>query len=78
MHQTVADAYYVLSDPIRRQEYDHLYSTRSRRERTEQPDASSSFFSSFANMFGGATGATPPQRPDAEGVFADVFEEVSH
>ena len=29
-------------------------------------------------MFGGgAAGATPPERPDAEGTFADVFDEVS-
>ena len=27
---------------------------------------------------GGAAGATPPERPDAEGTFADVFDEVSH
>ena len=80
--QAVADAYYVLSDPTRRKEYDNLYSTRTRRDRTADPDASSSFFSQFAGMFGGAqagNGATPAPgaRPDAEDVFADVFDEVS-
>ncbi|KAJ3520983.1 hypothetical protein NM688_g9081 [Phlebia brevispora] len=75
--QAVADAYYVLSDPIRRKEYDGLYSTRTRRTQQPDNDASSSFFSSFANMFGSGTpGATPPERPDAQGVFADVFDEL--
>ncbi|THH26589.1 hypothetical protein EUX98_g7595 [Antrodiella citrinella] len=75
----VADAYYVLSDSTRRKEYDVLYSTRNKREKTNEPDASTNFFSSFASMFGGG-GATNAQgaadRPDAEGVFADVFEEL--
>jgi len=81
--QTVADAYYVLSDSTRRREYDALYSTRNKREKTNEPDASANFFSSFASMFGGggATGANTQgapaaDRPDAEGVFADVFEEL--
>lgn len=74
--QAVADAYYVLSDPTRRKEYDSLYGAR--KEKASDPNASASFFSAFANMFGGgqASGATPPGRPDADGVFADVFEEV--
>lgn len=80
--QTVADAYYVLSDLTRRKEYDSLYSTRNQRERTNEPGASASFFSTFANMFGGggaanAQGAPAADRPDADNVFADVFEEVS-
>ncbi|RDX56008.1 DnaJ-domain-containing protein, partial [Lentinus brumalis] len=82
--QAVADAYYVLSDGTRRKEYDILYSTRRPQERTADPDASSSFFSTFANMFGkqggtgaeSATGATGADRPDAEHVFADVFEDL--
>ncbi|KAI0361774.1 DnaJ-domain-containing protein, partial [Trametes cingulata] len=82
--QAVADAYYVLSDPTRRKEYDILYATRGPQERTDQPKASANFFSSFANMFGqgngtgaeSATGTTPADRPDAEHVFADVFEEL--
>ncbi|KZT30377.1 DnaJ-domain-containing protein [Neolentinus lepideus HHB14362 ss-1] len=80
--QAVADAYYVLSDPTRRREYDSLYVSQSRR--SQDPNASSNFFSQFANMFASAAGAgageagTPPpgQRPDAEGVFTDVFEEL--
>ncbi|KAI1797750.1 DnaJ domain-containing protein [Ganoderma leucocontextum] len=79
--QAVADAYYVLSDPTRRKEYDHLYSTRRPQERTAQPNASGSFFSAFADMFGkpGGSGAgthAPTGRPDADYVFADVFEEL--
>ena len=83
--QAVADAYYVLSDPTRRREYDSLYSTRRPQERTAQPDSSANFFSTFANMFAkaggpgtgaGATGAAPGDRPDADYVFADVFEDV--
>ena len=82
--QAVADAYYVLSDTTRRKEYDMLYSSRRPQERTTEPNASSNFFTAFTNMFGSqgasgaqsATGATASDRPDAEHVFADVFEEV--
>lgn len=78
--QAVADAYYVLSDPKRRKEYDALYNTRA--DRSTDPNSSSGFFSQFASMFtgastSGATGAAPGGQPDAEGVFADVFEEVT-
>lgn len=80
--QAVADAYYILSDPTRRREYDELRSARS--ERTTDPNASANFFSTFANMFGSAAGAgtagadavPPGQQPNAEHVFGDVFEEV--
>ncbi|RPD63084.1 DnaJ-domain-containing protein [Lentinus tigrinus ALCF2SS1-6] len=82
--QAVADAYYVLSDSTRRKEYDILYSTRRPQERTTDPGASYNFFSTFTNMFGNqggsgaesATGATAADRPDADHVFADVFEEL--
>ncbi|KAI0793381.1 DnaJ domain-containing protein [Abortiporus biennis] len=80
--QAVADAYYVLSDPLRRAEYDNLYSSRSQRDRTNEPKASANFFSTFSNMFGagGGTGETngptDGDRPDADNVFADVFEEL--
>ncbi|KAF8475440.1 DnaJ domain-containing protein [Gautieria morchelliformis] len=81
--QAVADAYYVLSDPTRRKEYDTLFASRSSSDRSAEPDASSSFFANFANIFKGAAGAPPrpegfadAQRPDAEGVFGDVFEEM--
>lgn len=74
----------MLSDSTRRDEYDTLYGSRSTRSRTDDPAASASFFSSFASMFGNgkggassATGATAADRPDAENVFADVFEDVS-
>jgi hypothetical protein len=62
----------------RRKEYDSLY--RSKKERTEDPSASANFFTSFANMFGGK-GPEPAsenaERPDADHMFADVFDEVS-
>jgi curved DNA-binding protein CbpA len=82
MFQMVADAYFVLSDPERRKEYDNLYGSRS--DRTQDPNASTSFFANLANMFmgkapatGGPEPATGAERPDADGVFADVFEEAS-
>ncbi|KIP12575.1 hypothetical protein PHLGIDRAFT_27358 [Phlebiopsis gigantea 11061_1 CR5-6] len=77
--QAVADAYYVLSDPTRRKEYDILYDSRPKQGKTTDADASSSFFSQFAGMFGGAAagaGATPEGRPDADNLFADAFEEL--
>jgi len=75
--QAVADAYFVLSDAGRRKEYDTLYSTRS--DRTDNPRSTYSFFSQFSNLFGGGTpqnSAGNAAQPDAEGVFADVFEEL--
>jgi len=82
--QAVADAYYVLSDPTRRREYDSLYSSRSYSDnKSQDPNSSKNFFAQFASMFGAAAG-TPAgdgmpgdgSRPDAEGVFADVFDEL--
>jgi DnaJ-class molecular chaperone len=72
----VADAYYVLSDPKRRKEYDALYASQSFSNRTNDPSSSSSFFTQFTGMFGGSGATTGQGPPDAEGVFADVFEEV--
>lgn len=46
--QAVADAYYVLSDTVRRREYDALFSQR-KQYTTADPGASESFFSYFAN-----------------------------
>jgi len=85
--QAVADAYYVLSDPQRRAEYDRLSSSRPSSERTSDPNASGNFFRTFASMFGAAAGdgqpgqpGTAPEqpggRPDADRVFGDVFEEL--
>jgi len=70
--QAVADAYYVLSDPKRRQEYDILCKARS--DRTDDPSSSSSFFSQFSSMFGSP--ATGTGQPNPDGVFADVFDEL--
>ncbi|KAF8349940.1 DnaJ domain-containing protein [Amanita rubescens] len=69
--QAIADAYYVLSDPKRRSEYDTLYNTRS--ERTDAPGSSRSF---FTQMFGATDSQPDNAQPDANGVFADVFDEL--
>lgn len=90
--QAVADAYYVLSDPQRRREYDKLSASKSSSERTNDPNASSNFFSTFSSMFGSSsttgeqtgtgtgTGTAPAeqpgQRPNADRVFGDVFEDL--
>ncbi|BEI86349.1 hypothetical protein CcaverHIS002_0606360 [Cutaneotrichosporon cavernicola] len=99
--QAVADAYYVLSDPVRRAEYDALFRTRpasaftdAGADEDEQDRASKNFFEEFARYFKNATGntadadgadsgvgsepGTPPRRarPDPNGVFGDVFEEL--
>lgn len=72
-----------MSDPTRRKEYDALYGSRANKNKTDEPDASDNFFSSFSSMFNGqkdgagsATGAAAADRPDADNVFADVFEDV--
>ena len=64
-----------------------MRASRAFNERTTDPSASANFFANFANMFaaGGAGGGggqgqgqnADGQRPDAEGIFGDVFEEVS-
>ncbi|KZV92107.1 DnaJ-domain-containing protein [Exidia glandulosa HHB12029] len=86
--QAVADAYYVLSDPIRRKEYDDLLRARGATDTSTDPDASESFFANFAQYFANATGggangaaagaaaADPPPRPNAEHTFGDVFEDL--
>ncbi|KIL70692.1 hypothetical protein M378DRAFT_479052 [Amanita muscaria Koide BX008] len=76
--QAIADAYYVLSDPKRRREYDLLYNARTKR--TDAPGASRNFFTQFASTFGASTGAADTQpenaQPDPNGIFADVFDEL--
>ncbi|RSH87959.1 uncharacterized protein EHS24_000482 [Apiotrichum porosum] len=60
--QAVADAYYVLSDPGRRAEYDRIFRSRpaSAFETSTDPDAqeraSSNFFEEFARFFTAGTG----------------------
>jgi len=74
----------MLSDATRRREYDDIYASRGPQDRTSEPDASANFFSTFASMFGGgmpsAGAQSPPgaagERPDADHVFADVFDEL--
>ena len=117
--QAVADAYYVLSDPQRRKEYDALLRSRGYRTSASaagtgegpgaafsstDPAASAAFFEQFWQYFSNATGTSGgarknekedsadeelPEdipasagawnagaRPNAEGVFTDVFEEL--
>ncbi|KAI0273294.1 DnaJ domain-containing protein [Russula aff. rugulosa BPL654] len=65
--QAVADAYYVLSDPQRRSDYDRLSSSKSSSERTSDPNASSNFFRMFSGMFANSAagnGPTPAEQPD--------------
>lgn len=74
--QVVADAYYVLSDAQRRKEYDTLYTTRS--DRTDNPNSTNNFYAQFANIFGAGAQSSDGggTQPNADGVFADVFEEL--
>ncbi|CCM00907.1 uncharacterized protein FIBRA_02953 [Fibroporia radiculosa] len=82
--QAVADAYYVLSDATRRREYDTIYVSRGAQGRTGEPQASANWFNTFASMFGGgvpnagagSSAGAPGTQPDADNVFADVFEEL--
>jgi len=101
--QAVADAYYVLSEPVHRRKHDALLAAHSFQDRSSDPSASDNSFSQFARFFssaqsGGARRPTEPEedeatpdgerqrqsahafaegRSDAEGVFGNVFEEVS-
>ncbi|WVQ77116.1 hypothetical protein IAR50_006799 [Cryptococcus sp. DSM 104548] len=62
--QILSDAYYVLSDPGRRAEYDSLFRSRPQHAFTEedatdfeQEQASGNFFQNFSSFFQNATGA---------------------
>jgi hypothetical protein len=77
----------VLSEPQRRSDYDRLSSSKSSSERTNDPNASNNFFRMFSGMFtnsaagngqSGAVPEQPDQRPNADQVFGDVFEDVRH
>ncbi|WVO16845.1 hypothetical protein L204_104531 [Cryptococcus depauperatus] len=89
--QVLSDAYYVLSDPVRRREYDQLFNSRPSSAFTEddaneweEEQASGNFFQNFAHFFQNATGSNSTTgaktgagvRPDAENVFGDVFAEM--
>ena len=62
---SVADAYFTLSDPTRRAAYDH----KLRHAKPAAGMDGASYFDYFAR-------ATGQQRPEAEHVFGDVFEEM--
>ncbi|KAG6381325.1 hypothetical protein JVT61DRAFT_5735 [Boletus reticuloceps] len=59
-----------------------LYSSKSQTDKSADPKASSNFFHQFASMFGNAATDNTSrhngheQRPDAQNVFADVFDEL--
>ncbi|PWN51788.1 DnaJ-domain-containing protein [Violaceomyces palustris] len=90
--QTLADAYYVLSDPDRRAEYDQIKSSRpsssffdysSEQDTEKEQGASASFFSHFFSSpdsepseAGTESEGLPRGQPQANGIFADVFEEL--
>ncbi|CAO1628244.1 unnamed protein product [Jaminaea pallidilutea] len=97
--QSVADAYYVLSDSERRAEYDMLRTANGSQsfddgQEEKEQTSSANFFSNFfakaaaaaASSSSGSAGArpadadpeetTPAGQPQANGVFADVFEEL--
>jgi len=82
--QAVADAFYVLSDPQRRSDYDQLSSSISSSARTSDPNASNTFFGMFSDMLtstrgAGQSEAAPEQsvqRPNADIIFGTVFEDL--
>ncbi|KIR27874.1 hypothetical protein I307_02794 [Cryptococcus deuterogattii 99/473] len=64
LQQVLSDAYYVLSDPGRRAEYDSLFRsqpssafTEDNASEYEQAQASGNFFQNFAHFFQNATGS---------------------
>jgi len=89
--QKVADAYYILSNPTRRKEYDLILraqqqesnSTSGRQNQSSNNPFSDPlhFFKSF--LFNNSQGPSPnstgqgnQSRPDPEATFADVFEDL--
>jgi len=58
--QKVADAYYVLSDPRRRSEYDLERASRPQSSQSTSEDASASFFANFFRNAGAGAGGTGP------------------
>lgn len=83
--QAVADAYFVLSDKTRRSEYDML--ARSSGTNKHSAGAGDFAFKDFASMFGAGGGHSGEAdfedlpraetgRPDPQGVFANVFDDV--
>ncbi|WWD17645.1 hypothetical protein CI109_102086 [Kwoniella shandongensis] len=71
--QVVSDAYYVLSDPARRAEYDSLFRSRPQSAFTEdnaseyeQEQASGNFFANFAQFFQNANATGTSSAADGE------------
>jgi len=84
--QKVADAYYILSDPGRRREYDRLRADRGREGKGPGAGGSGANGNYFERFFGaGSTPADPPDypptggfngHPDPDATFAEVFEDM--
>jgi hypothetical protein len=53
-----------------------LYQSRADKERTSEPSSSYNFFQQASGMFGGSASKAGAEQPNAEGVFADVFDEL--
>ncbi|KAG0142403.1 hypothetical protein CROQUDRAFT_67261 [Cronartium quercuum f. sp. fusiforme G11] len=74
--QKVADAYYVLSDPIRRKEYDQTFKETNWNQNDYNTSNSESFFSRFFGSNSSTEGNNNNQRPDPDLTFATVFEDM--
>jgi curved DNA-binding protein CbpA len=72
--QAVADAYYVLSDPVRRREYDVLLRSRPKTSRSSDPRTSENFFTEFANYFTSGSNAKASAAPAEEESMPGTFQ----
>ncbi|GAA6010129.1 hypothetical protein JCM11491_005352 [Sporobolomyces phaffii] len=73
--QAVADAYYTLSDPTRRRSYDQLKDA-NRGRTSGMPDHSGSYWDYFGGAAAPDDDASDNERPDAEHVFGETFEDL--
>ncbi|GAA5923033.1 J domain-containing protein [Sporobolomyces koalae] len=70
--QAVADAFYTLSDVNRRRAYDELRDS-NRGRTSSMPGSSGSYWDYFG---GGGAAEEENERPDAEHVFGETFEDL--
>jgi curved DNA-binding protein CbpA len=81
--QAVADAYYVLSDPARRREYDQIFRSRpasefsSSNDPDEQERTSRNFFEEFSKYFKDATGTGASGASASAGAGTESWEKPS-
>ncbi|EGG06698.1 uncharacterized protein MELLADRAFT_106535 [Melampsora larici-populina 98AG31] len=78
--QRVADAYYVLSDPKRKKEYDQsrkeYLKTNTFQNQTQDPPEPDSHHSFFHRFFSTNSSSQAEERPDPNDTFSSVFEEM--